>query len=158
MTKPTQPVKNESKSTSTKPVFKSLKKANCPTLSGSGIIDYEISINSAGELFIGLTGNSGSGHFGKELISLNDAVDLLMTHAEKHPISALTVQKLYPSNSSLNSGGFMAAVLLSLGLLERAENKRQLKLCDNPADIIASLKEVKPKHKPPSKRKPKAKA
>lgn len=160
MTKSTAPATKENKTTTTKSAYKSLKKAKCPTLLGSGIIDFEISSKGSGELFIGLTGNSGTGYFSKERVSIIVILDTLETWREKHPVTALALKNVYPTNSNTNNWGFLLSVLLELGLVTRAtDSPRHFKLSD-PAPFLDSMKavETKPKHKTPSKRKPKAKA
>jgi hypothetical protein len=153
----TTPATKKNKATSTTSAFTILKKASCPTLSQSGFIDYEISTDDNGAVFISLTGNSGAGYFSKSRQSLKDIIDVLEQFQAKYPISSIALKDLYPS-VSINSWSFLMSALLAEGLLEPLEdNKRRYQLCD-PAGFLANLDKLKSTHSGSSKGKPKAKA
>ena len=47
------------------PTFTTLKQQSCPTLSLSGFIDYEISLDSDGQVHFAIKGNSGTGYYSR---------------------------------------------------------------------------------------------
>ena len=157
-TKKSKPTPN--KPASTNPAFTTLKQATCPTLSGSGTIGYEIAVDNNGITLLGLISNSGTGYFSKARQPVTDTLEALEQFQSKHPLTSLALKDLYPG-SSINSWGFLMAVLVAEGLVERQEgNLRHFRLCDS-APFLASLDTLKtPKapHSTPRKRKPKAKA
>jgi hypothetical protein len=134
-----------------------LKKSTCPNLLGTAEIQYEITDTPEG-IQLRLTGSSGNGYYSKAWVSLDSILENLEAFAAKYPLVSLALKEAYPAYTSTNSWGFMMAVLLAEGLVERLEdNQRHFRLCD-PAPFLASLEKLKASHSPPVTGKPKKKA
>jgi hypothetical protein len=102
--------------------MKDLKTSECPSLSGSSILTYQIGCNDDNEVHVALTGNTGKGIFNKDWISLEEIDSLLAT--EKGPITSGSLKELFDGKSS-NSAGFVLAVILSEGLLKISSNNQR---------------------------------
>ena len=77
--------------------FTVLKKASCPTLSQTGTITYELSLDSNGQAYFSLTGNSGSGYFSKARQPLYAILNTLGQFAEGYPITAFAQKACTPT-------------------------------------------------------------
>ena len=99
-----------------------LKTGECPSLSGSSILTYQIGCNDDKDIYLCLTGNTGKGIFNKDWISLEE-IDFLLA-AEKGPITSGSLKELFDGKSS-NSAGFVLAVILSEGLLKISSNNER---------------------------------
>lgn len=96
--------------------MKILKTANCPSLSGRSTLTYEIGCMDGKDIHLRLTGNSGSGIFNKEWIS----VDSVLSKA-KNPITSGSLQAVFEGKSS-NSAGFVLAIFLNEKLVQRSKD------------------------------------
>lgn len=142
-------------------IKKALKQATCPTLSQSGTIGYEFTVDDNEIVSIGLTSNSGSGYFSKAKQPVNDVISALEQFQTKYPITSLALKDLYPG-TSINSWSFLMAALLEEGLVEdHPDHLRRYRLADTDA-FLASIDQLKAKQKSPAihtpTRKRKAKA
>ena len=99
-----------------------LKTSECPSLSGSSILTYQIGCNDDKDIYLCLTGNTGKGIFNKDWISLEEIDSLMGT--EKGPITSGSLKELFDGKSS-NSAGFVLAVILSEGLLKISSNNER---------------------------------
>ena len=79
--------------------MKDLKTSECPSLSGSSILTYQIGCNEKNELHLSLTGNTGKGIFNKDWISLKEIDSLLAT--EKGPITSGSLHGLFEGNPQI---------------------------------------------------------
>jgi len=87
---------------------------NCPNLSNTFTIEYRIN-----EATIVLISNTGGGHFSKEPISIDDLIEV-MPHREFTSVDLRPALK----GRSLNTSGFVLAVLLAEGMAIRVPGKR----------------------------------
>jgi hypothetical protein len=141
---------------SPKPPLTTVKKSTYPTLSLSGTIGYQLSATDRGEILIGLTSNSGNGYFSKARQSANHCLDILADWEKQYPITSLALKDLYP-DTSINSWGFLLAVLIKEGVVEKdPENGRHYRLCD-PALFQAEMAKLVTAHSKPGKAKSKTK-
>jgi hypothetical protein len=159
MASKTVPAKKKSTTTTDnaqEPTITTIKKSTKSIL-GKSTIGYEVAVTQSGAVLIRLISNSGGGKFSNAWIAFTDVQHALEKWAKDFSIVALALKELYPAQSSTNSWGFALAVLKKEGVVEPVpDNKRHYQLCD-PAIFLASIKELKAKHKAPAKRKPKAK-
>jgi hypothetical protein len=151
------------KSTSTAPTQQEvtlLKTANCPSLSRTGTIGYEISADDTGAVLFRLTSNSGAGYFNNKVrVSFDDVLDALKAFEKQFPITSLAMKDVYPAHSSINNWSFLTAVLLAEGVVEtHPDHPRRYRLCKNPDAFLSSLDKQKATHSVSAKPKPKAKA
>jgi hypothetical protein len=95
----------------------------CWSLSGNTKINYEFGVSEAGELQVRIAGTSGKGTFSKGWVSMK-AVQQVLAGGGSSPIAYNALQPLY-GGQSINTAGFLLAVLLHVGLVERStENPR----------------------------------
>ena len=94
--------------------MKDLKTSECPSLSGSSILTYQIGCNEKNELHLSLSGNSGKGIFNKDWIVLEEIHSLL---ANQEKVTSGSLHELFDGRSS-NSAGFFVAALLKEGVLK----------------------------------------
>ena len=98
-----------------------LKSAECPSLSGSSILTYQIGSKDGKDIHLCLTGNTGKGIFNKDWISLEE-IDSLLANQEK--VTSGSLHGLF-EGKSFNSAGFVLAVILSEGLLKISSNNER---------------------------------
>lgn len=113
-----------------------LKTDTCPSLSSRSILTYRIGHKNE-EIFFSLAENSKPGVLSREWISLQHMETLLA--AEDYAFTSRTsaLHTLYKGHS-INSGGFMLAVLLKEGLVSYAKGKRRSYCrCDSSAFYVA---------------------
>ena len=133
-------------------------KKNCPNLSQSGTIGYAISISDSGAIKFSLISSSGSGHFSKAKVGLDQALASMAEFEKKHPLTSLALKDVYQANTSVNSWSYLMACFLEEQLVEpHPDHPRRFKLAD-PGRFLASIEELKATHSTPRKRKPKAKS
>jgi hypothetical protein len=144
---------------STDPEVTILKKATCPTLSGTGKIGYAISADDTGSILFGLTSNNGAGYFSKTKVGFNEIVEALKALGKKQPITSLALKGVYPANSSINNFSFALACLLAEGLVEiHPDHPRRYHLSADPDAFLAAMKELTPSDSKPGKATGKVKA
>lgn len=104
-----------------------LKISNCPSLSGRSNLTYQI--GSKGEdIHLRIVANSAGGLFSKEWLSF-DQVKI----STGVPFAASSLRDLF-KGKSINTAGFMLAVLKHEGLIKNTEEKSRIYLgCDTSA-------------------------
>ena len=120
-----------------------LKIDQCQSLSGNSKLIYHIGCSDQGDIYIRLQENTAGGHFSKEWISLVHLEPML--NAEK--ITSGSLKPLF-AGKSVNSSGFIFAVLLHEGLVERNPRTRSFVRCD-PGKFHEALMELKQENTPP---------
>jgi hypothetical protein len=134
-----------------------IKTASTMNLLQTATIEYEIAEDDSDGIWLRLAKYEGSGYYSKAWISLDKALANLEEFGKQHPITSFALKDVYPANSSINSWGFMMAVLVAEGLVERLEdNKRHFRLC-GPQPFLDSLQTLKASQSPPGKAQPRAK-
>ena len=109
-----------------------LKEDNCPSLSERSILTYHLGcqeINDVGQqgTYIRIFKNSGKGCFSNEWVSFGSLETVLK------PSASLSCHSLKDvlHGKSVNTGGFLLAVLKDLGLIEQsAAQKRRYEVLD----------------------------
>ena len=91
-----------------------LKNDSCPSLTGRSILGYQLGLKEESELYLRLVSNTGSGFFSKEWIACSVIEQLISGAAE---LTSTSFKTLFP-NKSVNTGGFVMAVIKALGLIE----------------------------------------
>lgn len=98
-----------------------LKIENCPSLSGKSTLTYHIGCNAKSEIQFRVFGNTGSGFFSNEWISLGAIQKVSNTIPLDKPITSfLLLNPIYVGRSQ-NSPGFLLAVLKNEGLVVPVE-------------------------------------
>lgn len=127
-----RPSKKESKENL--PTLRVIQAASCPTLTGTSKLSYQIAVDAKEELHLKITSNTGSGHFSDEWVAYNDAKSAFPLG----PTSSIPLRKLF-KNRSLNTSGFLLAVLLNLGIVEPAPGKRMRYQTCSDDDFLKSM-------------------
>jgi len=91
-----------------------LKDGNCPSLTGRSTLGYQLGLRDESELYLRLVSNTGSGFFSKEWIACS-VIEQLITGAAE--LTSTSFKTLFP-NKSVNTGGFVMAVIKALGLIQ----------------------------------------
>lgn len=91
-----------------------LKADNCPSLTARSTLGYELGLKDESELYLRLVSNTGSGFFSKEWIACS-VIEQLITGASE--LTSTSFKALFP-NKSVNTGGFVMAVVKALGLIQ----------------------------------------
>lgn len=116
-----------------------IKTGTCPSLSGQCTLSYTIS-RKGKEIYFSLIENTEGGLFSREALPLKE-----MIPSKGKPITGISLNKLF-KGGSINSGGFMLAVLRHEGLVEGVKGKRGSYITTDPEVFIKSLT---PKKKEP---------
>ena len=98
-----------------------LRSANCPSLSGKSKLGYEIGCGPEGDIHLRLSKNTGSGYFSKGWVSWDRVQQVLDKNGAK-PITLHTFGPLF-KGQSINTAGFLLAVLRSEGLVQVMADK-----------------------------------
>ena len=91
-----------------------LKDGNCPSLTGRSTLGYQLGLKDESDLYLRLVSNTGSGFFSKEWIACS-VIEQLITGAAE--LTSTSFKTLFP-NKSVNTGGFVMAVIKALGLIQ----------------------------------------
>ena len=91
-----------------------LKDGNCPSLTGRSTLGYQLGLKDESELYLRLISNTGSGFFSKEWIACS-VIEQLITGAAE--LTSTSFKTLFP-NKSVNTGGFVMAVIKAQGLIQ----------------------------------------
>lgn len=128
-----------------------VKTASCPSLSERSTLDYAIGCKDDKSIYVRLTENTGSGMFSKEWVPLAQ-IDLLLS-ADDKPITSRTIRSLY--SGSVNSAGFLLAVLKDVGLIKNIEENSRGYIRTDPqkftSEIHALLENAVPPEGKPAK-------
>ena len=128
--------------------MKIIKESTCKSSSGQSTLTYNIGKDQSG-IHFQITENTGSGFFSKEWVSLKDIQEAISESSK--PFTSTVLQPLF-TGKSINSPGFLLAILFDLGLVKRS--KRCYEWID-PSAFMKSLNDEKPAKRKPASR-PKA--
>ena len=96
-----------------------LKADACPSLSGRSTLAYEIGVDQEQHLHLRITANTGRGYYSAAWVAYN-AIEPLLMQAET--LSAATLSGLF-QGGSVNTAGFVMAVLKHLGVIHAVAEK-----------------------------------
>lgn len=118
-----------------------LKSGRAHTLSEKSSISYQIALSPHSDLFIRVSENTGTGHYSKEWISLEEIYRTLETVTSDRAFSSRILRPLFKSRGA-NTPSFMMAALLDLGLIKRSEFKPRLFVVGDTQAFIESLQSL----------------
>jgi hypothetical protein len=107
-------VSPESPSENPDALIRVLKNGNCPSLTARSTLGYQLGLKDESELYLKLVSNTGSGFFSKEWVACSVIEQLINGSAE---LTSTSFKALFP-NKSVNTGGFVMAVIKALGLIQ----------------------------------------
>ena len=91
-----------------------LKNDSCPSLTARSTLGYQLGLKDESELYLKLVSNTGSGFFSKEWVACSVIEQLIAGSAE---LTSTSFKAIFP-NKSVNTGGFVMAVIKALGLIQ----------------------------------------
>jgi hypothetical protein len=103
--------------------YKIIKTATTPSLSGACDLQYQLRLSESGDLCLRIHSSTGTGLYSRQWISLDEAWKCL-TDWDHGPVTALALFPLWKYRS-INTAGFVLAVLVSLELLTPSEEKKR---------------------------------
>ena len=99
-----------------------IKSAETTSLTGTGVLGYEIGSDEAGETHYRITANNAGGFFSGEWVSWPAIYGVCNGHAQ---ITSVLFRALF-KGKSVNTAGFLMAVLQQEGLVQRVPGKTRL--------------------------------
>jgi len=99
-----------------------VKTSKCPSLSGKSTLTYQLGCNQEQEIFFRILANDGGGHFNKDWMTLEDALNQFNACPEKvtsHMLTPLLMRK------SSNSAGFFLATMLAEEIIKPSKEKQR---------------------------------
>lgn len=106
------------------PSLKIISTSKCPTISGKSTLTYNVGVNTEGLMHIRVLSNSGGGFFSNEWVLLDSITAVLSEALSDHPITSINLIPLF-KGKSVNTPGYLLAVLLNEKLLKPFEDKKR---------------------------------
>lgn len=94
-----------------------IQTSSCFSLTARSTLSYELGIKGDSELYLRLISNTASGFFSKEWTPCAVIEQMIAGSSE---LTSTSFKKLFP-NKSVNTGGFVMAVVKALGLIRTNE-------------------------------------
>lgn len=106
------------------PIIKVVRVGSCPSLSDTGVLDYEVGADEAGEVYFRIVDNNATGYatpgfYSKEWIAWSEIHQVCTNH---DPITSILFRPLF-KGKSVNTAGFLLATLKDQSLLVRKPGK-----------------------------------
>lgn len=115
-----------------------VKAGTCPSLSGKSKLSYQFGRNSEAGFALRILANTGSGFFNKEWLPVAAVERILRSQSVKQGLTSFSFRSLFPGKS-VNSAGFILAVLKSEGVVVAHAEKKRLYQVDNLDTFLAAL-------------------
>ena len=113
------------KGVSTETEVRVLKSATCPSVTGKSKLSYEIGLKDDADPVIRITRNSGGGFFSDEWLPLASIQKVLAGRAAEKGLTSNAFRGTY-LGKSVNTAGFLVAVLKAEGVIQPREDKARL--------------------------------
>jgi hypothetical protein len=104
------------------PSIKPLRTATCPTLSGKATLTYDVGQDASKGIHFRVTANDGGGFFSSEYVVWKDIE--VAIYADE-PVTSICLRSLF-KGKSVNTSGFLMAVLVAEGILVALPKKTRL--------------------------------
>ena len=114
-----------------------LKSGTCPSLSGKSKLGYEIGCNPAADIYLRIAKNSGKGYYSGDWVAWGQLHQVLGKPRGK-PITFNTLGPIF-QGKSINTAGFLLAVLKHEGLVQPSEEHRRCYERLDPAPFLAEI-------------------
>lgn len=120
------------------PSIRILKAGTCPSLSGKSKLSYQIGCNADSQIQFRVCANTGNGFYNKGWIPQKSIQAILDKAPKSKAITSMSFRSIFPGKS-VNSAGFLLAVLRQEGLVRPIKDKaRTYEFCD-PKDFIGEV-------------------
>jgi len=126
------------KAASTELPLRILKIARCPTVSGKSTLTYHLGCTPESVIKIRLYGNTGNGFLNQDWIAWTAIQEKLELHS---PFTSQVLHALF-SGKSLNSPGFLMAVLKAEGVVKASTVKGRCYELTNDAGFLAEIERL----------------
>ena len=138
MIKPTKDIPEKSK-------IELVSTQKTSTVSGKSELTYHIGKDEDNNAYIRIWVNSSNGFFSNEWVNVYSIIDLL----KKHDGASLTSLALEPLflGKSVNTPGFLVAVLLHEGVLALSEGKKRKYVFVSADNLLGKVHKAKPRKK-----------
>ena len=105
------------------PSLNIIQTSKCQTISNKSALTYNIGVDDEDNIFIRIASNTGGGYFSNEWVSLDHIISILQDVSGEH-ITSINLIPLF-KGKSVNTPGYLLAVLLKEGLLTSIEDKKR---------------------------------
>jgi len=116
-----------------------LKIATCPSLSGRSTLTYHLGVSPDSDIKLRVFANSGGGFFSQEWIPLKAIQQILEKRTVANPVVSSSFGGLF-AGKSVNTTGFILAVLKHLGLVKPISGKPRCYEAIDPGALMGELK------------------
>lgn len=120
-------------------VFRILKIATAPSLSGKSRLTYHIGCRSDSEVLLRVYANSSTGYFSKEWVALNAIQQLLAKAPQDGTLTSTALIPLF-EGKSINTPPFLFAALLNEGLVKPSTTTKRCYECTDGKAFQAQIK------------------
>lgn len=132
-------VASKQEETPTTPSIRVLQVGSALSLSGKATLTYQIGCADGGEIYVRVSANSGGGFWSAEWLSLQAIQSAMESITKGTPITSYALRGLF-SGKSVNSRGFLMAVLKHLGLMQPLQKKQRCYEWRDPKPFLAEVK------------------
>ena len=122
----------------TEPPLRILKIGRCPTVSGKSTLTYHVGCTPESAIKIRLYGNTGNGFLNQDWIAWTAIQEKLELHS---PFTSQVLHALF-SGKSLNSPGFLMAVLKAEGVVKASTVKGRCHELTKDAGFLAEIERL----------------
>ncbi len=124
LVKKKSPPKKKAPDKTEEPSLKIISTSKCSTISGKSTLTYNVGVDGEGHMNIRVLSNTGGGFFSNEWVPLDSITTVLSEVPGDHPITSINLIPLF-KGKSVNTPGYLLAVLLNEKLLKPYEDKKQ---------------------------------
>lgn len=121
------------------PTIRVLKIATCPSLSGRSTLTYHLGVSPDSDIKLRVFANSGGGFFSREWLSMKEINQIMEKRTAANPVVSSSFGGLF-AGKSVNTTGFILAVLKHIGLVKPISGKPRCYEADDPGVFMAELK------------------
>lgn len=116
-----------------------LKIATSPSISGRSTLTYHLGISPDSDVKLRVFANSGGGFFSREWISLKAIQQIMEKRTAANPVVSSAFGGLF-AGKSVNSTGFLLALLKNLGLVKPIKEKHRCYEAVDPSAFMGEMK------------------
>jgi len=120
-------------------VIRILKIATCPSLSGKSKLTYHLACTSESETLFRVYGNSSTGYFSREWVTLAAIQQLLAKAPKDGTLTSFALMPLF-QGKSINTPPFLFAALLNEGLVKPSTTTKRCYECTDGKAFQAQIK------------------
>ena len=118
-----------------------VKTATCETLTRKSRLTYQIGTLPDGEVYFRIHKNSGNGFFSREWIALADIQKAIAKIPAGKPVTAIVLVDLF-TGKSVNTPGFLLAVLVQEQLLVPMQGKKRSHEAVSPTEFLEKVRQL----------------